>query len=106
MDKYYNLPNVESTVGVGIQKNLDRNRAKFWNTHDIFPARVVTLKDPYRSGNIGIKITGIHTGLNSPDVPPQDVLFAPMIMPFGGGSNPKSGSGYGFFAMPPIGSDV
>lgn len=100
MDRYYNNPNIESTVGAGIQKNLDRNRAKFLNTHDILAARVVTLKDPYRSGNIGIRITGVHSGINSPDVPAEDVLFAPMIMPFGGGD------GYGFFSMPPVGSDV
>jgi len=96
MDKYYNHPNVESTVGTGIQKNLDKNRAKFLNTHDVISAKVVTLKDPYRSGNIGIKITGVH----QEDVPAEDVLFAPMLMPFGGGD------GYGFFSMPPIGSDV
>ena len=96
MEIYYNHPDIESLVGAGAEKNLDRNRADFLKTHDIFPAKVVTLKDPYRSGNIGIKITGVHQN----DVPAEDVLFAPMIMPFGGGNN------YGFFSMPPIGSDV
>ena len=104
MDKYYNNPDIQATNTIYVQKDLDRNRAHFLASHDILPAKVVTLKDPYRSGNIGIVITGVH----DPKTPASDVLFAPMLMPFGGGPgrNDPNGSGYGFFAMPAVGSDV
>ena len=105
MDKYYNNPNIQATNTAAVQKDLDRNRASFLKSHDILPAKVVTLKDPYRSGNIGIVITGVH----NPSTPASDVIFAPMLMPFGGGpgrSNDPNGSGYGFFSMPAVGSDV
>ena len=89
---------IDSTMGVGTQKHLDRTRASFVESHNIHYAQVVSLKDPYRSGNIGIRISGIHE--DSITEHPQDVIWAPMIMPFGGGEN------FGFFAMPPVGSDV
>ena len=96
MNQYQRLGNIDSTVGAGTKIDLALNRKRYQETYEIFPAKVVTLKDPYRSGNIGINITGIH----EKDVKARDVFFAPMLMPFGGGEN------YGFFAMPPIGSDV
>jgi hypothetical protein len=88
----------DTTIGTAVNKEYDLNRDSFLKSYNIHPAKVVTLKDPYRSGNIGIRIAGVHEdGVTNR---PQDVLFAPMLMPFGGGDN------YGFFAMPPIGSDV
>ena len=88
--------NTDAIIGVGEIKSVNAARENFYASRDIFPAKVVTLKDPYRSGNIGVKITGIH----AEDVSASDCLFAPMLMPFGGGDN------YGFFSMPPVGSDV
>ncbi|HUV84781.1 MAG TPA: phage baseplate assembly protein V, partial [Methanosarcinales archaeon] len=96
MKSDYSLTTTDSISGIGTKKSLQTTRENFSKSHDIFPAKVVTLKDPYRSGNIGVKITGVH----AEDVDADNCLFAPMLMPFGGGDN------YGFFSMPPIGSDV
>jgi hypothetical protein len=98
MRKYHENPPLDAVAGGAVNKEYDLNREKYLKSYNLYPAKVVTLKDPYRSGNIGIKITGVHEeGVTDR---PQDTIFAPMLMPFGGGEN------YGFFAMPPIGSHV